>query len=329
MDGTSRAAVLLLGVGEEKAAEVLKHLEPKQVQSIGIAMTKLANVDKTQIEKVVEDFLSVTEQHTSLGVDSEQYVRDMLVTALGEERSGAFIDRILSDNEHGGLNTLKWLDAETVSDIIRGEHPQTIATILTYLESEQAAEVVATFPEEKRIDILLRMSALGSVKPEALNELGKIVEAQLSVHSGGKAASIGGVKSVADLVNFLDSAIETQVLDGIGGVDNELSEQIKENMFVFDNIVDMDGRSVQTLLRDISSETLMIALKGADDRVKEKVFTNMSKRAAELMRDDLEAQAPVKISEVEAAQKEVLASARKLADAGEISLGAKGGEEMV
>lgn len=329
MDGADRAAVLLLGIGEVNAAEVLKHLEPRQVQRVGTAMTGMANVSKEEIEQVVSEFLDQAEQQTSLGVDSEQYVRDMLVAAVGQERATSFLDRILSSQDNSGLATLKWLDARTIADLIRNEHPQIIATILMTLDSELSAEVLSEFPKEKHVDLVLRMSAIDTVKPEALKELGETIEQQLAGKQQGKAASIGGIKSVADIINHLDSSLETNILDTIKESDAALCESIQEKMFVFENLSSIDDRSIQTILREISSDVLLIALKGADIQVRDKIFKNMSKRAAELLMDDLDAKGPVKVSEVEVAQKEILAAARKLAEAGEISLGGKGGEEMI
>jgi flagellar motor switch protein FliG len=292
-------------------------------------MSMLANVSQSKIDDVLDDFLAEAKNQTSFGVDTEEYVRNVLNTALGEIRAKPIIDRILVNEQDGGLNQLKWLEGKTVAEVIRNEHPQITATILTYLDSEQAAEVVKHLIPEKRVDVLMRMCKIDSIKPEALNELGQYIEEQMAGVRTGKATSVGGIKSVADLINYLDGSTESQVLDGIADIDDDISEQIQDKMFVFENINDMDGRSVQSLLRDVSSETLMIALKGGTERVKEKIFSNMSKRAADLLRDDLEAQGPVKVSEVEAAQKEILSSARKLAEAGEISLGSKGGEEMI
>jgi flagellar motor switch protein FliG len=328
-DGIERAAILLLGLGEENASEVIRYLEPRQVQKVGVTMSMLANVSQSKIDDVLDDFLAEAKNQTSFGVDTEEYVRNVLNTALGEIRAKPIIDRILVNEQDGGLNQLKWLEGKTVAEVIRNEHPQITATILTYLDSEQAAEVVKHLVPEKRVDVLMRMCKIDSIKPEALNELGQYIEEQMAGVRTGKATSVGGIKSVADLINYLDGSTESQVLDGIADIDDDISEQIQDKMFVFENINDMDGRSVQSLLRDVSSETLMIALKGGTERVKEKIFSNMSKRAADLLRDDLEAQGPVKVSEVEAAQKEILSSARKLAEAGEISLGSKGGEEMI
>ena len=329
MDGADRAAVLLLGIGEETAARVLKHLEPKQVQRVGAAMTTFASISQDQIEEVVNDFLSESNTQMTMDVDSEAYVRKMLIRAVGEENAMSFLERILSSEDETGLSRLQWIDARSVWDLIRQEHPQIVATILTYLESEQAAEILSYFSEEKRVNLLLRMSAIESVKPEALEQVGKTIEEQLQGKNSSKTAPIGGVKSVADLINYLGGEIETQVLDGIKTINPELCEQIKEKMFIFENLVDMDDRSVQIVLRNVESNSLLIALKGADEKVKNKIFTNMSSRAADLLKDDLEAQGPVKISDVEQAQKEVLAAARKLAESGEITLGSKGGEAMI
>jgi flagellar motor switch protein FliG len=329
MEGSERAAVLLLGLGEGHAAEVIKHLEPKEVQKLGVAMAGLTGINQSQLENVYDGFLTAAEQSGGLSVDSENYVKTMLTKALGESRATSMIDRITSNAEQTGLHALKWLDSATVMDIIRGEHPQIIATILTYLDSEQAANVIAQFPEDKRVDLLVRMSSIEAIKPEALEKLGQIIEAQLAGQKGGKKSSIGGIKSVADVINYLDASVESEVLDGIKGTDETLCESIKEQMFIFENLAEVDGRSIQVLLRDISSDDLILALKGADARVKQKIFSNMSKRAAELMKDDLEAKGPVKVSEVEAAQKEILAVARRLAESGEMNLGGKGGEEMI
>lgn len=327
-DGVERAAILLLGLGEENAAEVIKYLEPRQVQKVGETMSTLANLSQNKIDDVLDEFLAEAKNQTSFGVDSEEYVRNVLTTALGDVRARPIIDRIIVSEQEGGLNQLKWLEGKTVAEVIRNEHPQVIATILTYLDSEQAAEVVKNLPEDKRVDILMRMCTIDSIKPEALSELGQIIDEQMAGVRTGRATSVGGVKSVADLINYLDGSTESMVLEGMNEEDEDIAEQVQDKMFVFENLNEMDGRSIQSLLREVSSESLMIALKGGTERVKEKIFGNMSKRAADLLRDDLDAQGPVKVSEVEAAQKEILSTARKLAEAGEISLGGKG-EEMI
>lgn len=329
MDGIERAAILLLGMGEKNAAEVLKHLEPRQVQKVGMAISTMSSVSKAKMQGVLGEFLTAIEDQTSLTVDAENYLRTILINALGEENAIPFIDRILVSDKDSGLNRLKWLDARLIADVIRNEHPQIIATILIHLDSEQSAEVVGYFASEKRAEVLLRMCTIDTVKPEAISELGHVIEKQLSGQKVGKIASVGGIKSVADVINFLEGSVETEVLDKIHQWDEELCEKIKDKMFVFENLVDMDNRSVQTLLRDVSTEQLMLALKGTTEPVKEKIFGNMSKRASDLLRDDLEMQGPVKVSDVEKAQRDILAIARSLADEGKIALGTKGGDEMI
>lgn len=329
MDGIERAAILLLSMGEENAAEVLRNLEPRQVQKVGMAMSTLSSVSRAKMQTVFVDFVSAIEDQTSLTVDSEEYIRTVLIAALGEEKAIPFIDRILVNDRNSGLNTLKWLDGRLIADVIRNEHPQIIATILIHLDSEQAAEVVKYFSPDKRAEVLLRMCNIDTIKPEALSELGKVIEKQLIGQTMSKSSSIGGVKSVADVINFLEGAMEEEVLEKIKDWDEELGEKIRDKMFVFENITDMDDRSVQTLLRDVSSEQLKLALKGTTETTKEKIFVNMSKRAADLLREDIEVQGPVKVSDVEKAQREILAIARNLAEDGKIALGAIGGEEMI
>lgn len=329
MDGIERAAILLLGMGEKNASEVLKHLEPRQVQKVGMAISTLSSVSKAKMQGVLGEFLTAIEEQTSLTVDAENYLRTVLINALGEEKATPFIDRILVSDKDSGLNRLKWLDARLIADVIRNEHPQIIATILIHLDSEQAAEVVSFFSTDKRAEVLLRMCTIDTVKPEAISELGHVIEKQLSGQKVGKTASVGGIKSVADVINFLDGSQEEELLKKINEWDQELCDKIKDKMFVFENLVDMDNRSVQTLLRDVPNEQLMLALKGTTEPVKEKIFANMSKRAADLLRDDLEMQGPVKVSEVEKAQRDILAIARSLAEEGKIALGTKGGEEMI
>lgn len=329
MDGIERAAILLLSMGEENASEILRHLEPRQVQKVGMAMSTMSSVSRAKMQNVFIDFMSAIEEQTSLTVDSEEYLRTILIAALGEEKAIPFIDRILVSDKDSGINRLKWLDARLIADVIRNEHPQIIATILIHLDSEQAAEVVSYFSADKRAEVLLRMCSIETVKPEAISELGKVLEKQLTGQTVGKSSSVGGVKSVADVINFLDGSMEEEVLEKIKDWDEELGEKIRDKMFVFENIADMDDRSIQTLLRDITSEQLKLALKGTTETTKEKIFTNMSKRAADLLREDLEVLGPVKVSDVEKSQREILAIARNLAEDGKIALGAKGGEEMI
>ncbi|MDR3441425.1 MAG: flagellar motor switch protein FliG [Legionella sp.] len=329
MDGIERAAILLLSMGEKNAAEVLRHLEPKQVQKVGVAMTTLSTVTKAKMQNVLMDFTNAIGDQTSLTIDTEHYLRTVLIEALGLEKATPFIDRILVSDKDSGLNRLKWLDGRLIADVIRNEHPQIIATILIHLDSEQAAEVVSYFSIEKRSEVLLRMCNIDTVKPEAISELGQVIEKQLSGQKVSKSASIGGIKSVADVINYFDGAMEDEVLNKIKDWDHDLSEKIRDKMFVFENLIDMDDRSVQTLLRDVPPELLKLALKGTTEPTKEKIYANMSKRAADLLREDIELQGPVKVVDVERAQRDILGIAKSMAEDGKIALGAKGGDEMI
>lgn len=324
-----KAAILLLSLGESDAATVLRLLNPKEVQRVGIAMTQMTNVHREQIEQVMSEFVELVRDQTSLGVGSDGYIRRMLTQALGEDKAGGLIDRILTGESTNGLDSLKWMEARDVADVIRYEHPQIQAIVVAYLDPDQAGGVLSCFDDKTRLDIILRVSSLNTVQPAALRELNTILEKQFSGSSTTTRATLGGVKRAADIMNFLDNSMEEPLMEAIRSVDSDLSAKIEDLMFVFDNINDIDDRGIQALLREVSSDVLVLALKGAEDGLKAKVFKNMSKRAAELLKDDLDSKGPVRLSEVEAAQKEVLAIARRMADAGEIVLGGKGGDEMI
>ncbi len=323
-----QAAVLLMSLGEGDAAEILKHLGPKEVQRLGTAMTHLSNVQQMEVEAVLSNFLDEVRTLTGLGMSSDGYIRSMLVTALGEDKANGLIDRILLGGNTTGLDTLKWMEARSVADIIRNEHPQIQAIVIAYLDSDQSAEILSFFQDKVRLDIMMRVAALDTVQPSALQELNNILEKQFSGNAGSQTKTMGGVKVAAEIVNNLDSSLSNELLESISDVDEDLGTQIQDLMFVFDNLVDVDDRGIQALLREVSSDILIIALKGADNDLQEKIFKNMSKRAAELLRDDLETKGPVKLSEVENSQKEILVIARRMADAGEINLGG-GGEQML
>lgn len=328
MSKLEQAAILLMSLGESDAAEVLKHMGPKEVQKIGAVMASVQNVQQEQVEVVLSNFLDEVRTLTGLGVGNDSYIRNMLVSALGEDKANSLVDRILVGGNTTGLDTLKWMDARSVADIIRHEHPQIQTIVAAYLDGDHAAEVLSYLSPRMRLDILMRVSALENIQPAALIELNNILESQFSGNSNSQAKDMGGVKVAADIMNNFDSTLESEVMDGIRDIDEDLGEQIQDLMFVFENLKDVEDQGIQALLREVSSDILIVALKGADDKLQEKIFGNMSKRAAELLRDDLEASGPKKISEVEAAQREILIIARKLADAGEIVLGGSG-EQML
>ncbi|MBB1075442.1 flagellar motor switch protein FliG [Rhodoferax sp. 4810] len=326
---SEQAAIFMMSLGEGSAAEVLRHMEPKEVQKIGTAMASLDRVSRTDIDQVIHAFLQAVQELTSLGVGADDYVRKMLQSALGDEKAAGLIDRILVGRDSKGLEALKWLDPRAIADMIRHEHPQIVAIVLSHLDPDQAAETLLFLPDRMQSDIVLRIATLDGVQPSALLELDEVLERQLSGKNTTKSSMIGGVRTAANILNYMDSSKESIVMEGITQVDEDLAERIQELMFVFGNLIDVDDRGIQTLLREVSTEVLVLAIKGADDDLKDKIFRNMSKRAGEMLREDLEARGPVRLSEVEAAQKDILAIARKLSEAGEIVLGAKGAEAMV
>jgi len=323
--GTERAAILLLTLGEQEAAQVLKHMGAKEVQRIGTAMSKLANVSREEVQGVVTQFTSVVETQTSVGVGADEFLRKVLVDALGQDKAASIIDRINIGRSTKGLEALKWMDARAVSELIRLEHPQIIAIVLAYLDPDQSAEVLTHLPANMRSDIVVRIATLDGVQPSAINELDDIMEKQFAGKAGGgKTSTMGGAKAAANIINLLEPSQESMIMEQIAKADQQLGARIQDLVFVFDNLLEIDDRSMQELMRQVPSDRLLLALKGADENLKEKIFKNMSQRAAEMLKDDLEAKGPVRLSEVEGAQKEILQIARKLADAGTIALAGKG-----
>lgn len=324
--GTERAAILLLTLGENEAAQVLKHMGAKEVQRIGTAMAKLVNVSREEVRGIISEFAQTVESQTSVGVGADEFLRKVLVDALGQDKAASIIDRINIGRSTKGLEALKWMDPRAVAELIRLEHPQIIAIVLAYLDPDQSAEILASLPANVRPDVVARIATLDGVQPSALTELDDIMEKQFAGKSAGKTSVLGGAKAAANIINFLEPSQESALMEQIEKSDEALAARIQDLVFVFDNLIGLDDRSMQELLRQVPAEKLLLALKGADDGLKEKIFKNMSQRAAEMLRDDLEAKGPVRLSEVEAAQKEILQTARKLAEAGTIALGGKGEE---
>lgn len=327
--GAERVAIFMMSLGEECAAELLRHMGPKEVQKIGGAMASLDRVTRSDIDAVLKEFSELIQDQTALGIGADDYVRSVLRSALGDEKAAGLIDRILIGRNSKGLEALKWLDPRAIAEMIRHEHPQIVAIVLSHLDPDQSAETLAHLPERMQSDLILRIATLDGVQPAALQELDEILESQLSGKSTAKSSMIGGVQTAANILNFMEGSRESSIMEGVRQVDEDLSERIQELMFVFANLVDVDDRGIQTLLREVTTESLVLALKGAEDELKDKIFKNMSKRAAEMLREDLENKGPVRVSDVETAQKEILAVARRLADSGEIVLAGKGGEAML
>ncbi|KAF0193044.1 MAG: flagellar motor switch protein FliG [Gammaproteobacteria bacterium] len=327
--GLQKAAILLMAIGEQEAAEIMKHMEPREVQKLGSAMSRLRNIAKEEVDSVINSFVDTVERQASIGHQSDEYVRSVIAKALGEEKAEAITDRILSHSTVSGLEQLKWLDARTVAGILANEHRQIVAIVLSYLESDQAAGVLAHFPDDARHEVIMRIATLDAVHPAAIEELNRIMETQFATDKFAPASSYGGLKTAADVLNYLDVSSLEAIIAKIKEMEPDLGAQLEDLMFVFEDLMEVDDRGIQALMREVSTDALVIALKGTSDGIKQKIFANMSKRAAEMLREDLEAKGPVKVSEVELAQKEIISVARRLAESGEISLGGKGGEEYV
>ena len=328
-DGARQAAILLLTLGEQDAAEVLKHLSARDVQAVGSAMAGLTSVSRDEVEQVLNRLNEDVGRQTAFGVGTEEYIRKVLTNALGESKAGGLIDRILLGRSSKGLESLKWMESRAIAELINLEHPQIIALVLAHLEPDQAAEVLGYLPPRTRSDAVMRIATLDGVQPHALNELDEIMERQFSGNSTKlKSANVGGLKAAADILNAMETSREAELMSAIRTQDATLGGRIEELMFVFDDLAEIDDRSMQVLLREVPSARLTVALKGAEPAMREKIFANMSKRAADMLRDDLEVAGPVRVSEVDAAQKEVLMIARRLADAGQLTL-AGGGDDFV
>ena len=325
-EGVEKSALLLLSLGSDEAASVLKHLGPREVQKLGMAMAQLRSQPRTKVDPLLAELETHCKQGSPIEADEEQ-IRIMLTKALGDERAAHVISRVLQGKDTAGIESLKWMDASTAADLIKNEHPQIIATILVHLEHDQAGEILKQFPDRLRNDVVLRIATLDGVQPAALHELNEALSRTLSGATSVKKAAMGGVRHAADILNFVGAAAETAVIDNVREYDPDLAQKILDEMFVFDNLIDIDDRGIQTMLREVQSDALVIALKGAQEEMREKIFKNMSQRAAEMLREDLESRGPVRLSEVEAEQKEILKVVRRLAEEGQIMLGGKGGDD--
>ncbi len=325
LKGVEKAAVVLMALGEDHAAEILRHLDPRELHKIGVAMTTLTRINREQISEIVQTFNEEVHEQISLVLDSENFVRGVLTRAVGREKAKGILEHIFDGETRSGVDSLKWMDARAIAGGLRDEHPQVVALVLSSLRVEQAAEIVGLLPAPLRDEALLRVATLGEVPSGALEELNELIEKQVMGNINAAAtAKIGGPKRAAEILGRLDGEVEGQILDKIKEADADLGERIEEMMVVFENLLGVSDRDIQTLLREVSSEVLLVALRGAEEAVRAKIMGNMSKRAAELLRDDLEAMPPVKLSDVENAQKEIMNAAKRLAEAGEITLGSKG-----
>lgn len=327
--GIKKAAILMLALGEDEAVEVMKYLGPREVQKLGSAMSSMKAVTTDELESVLQEFRLRTKTNTSFGLDSDDYIRNVLTKALGDDKATSLLNRILGAREARGIESLKWMDADAVAELIQNEHPQIIATILVYLEPDQASAILTLLSERLRNDVMLRIATLEGVQPGALRDLNEVLTQLLSGADAFTQSSRGGVEAAAEILNYLDDSVEASVSSHIRETDADLAQRIQDKMFAFDHLVDLDDRAVQSLLREVHSETLIVAMKGASEELKDKIFKNMSGPAAEILRDDLEAKGPVRLSRVEAEQREILHLVQRLAEQGQIVLEGRGARGLV
>ncbi len=327
--GLNDAAIFLMSLGEEEAAEVFKHFSPKEVQKLGETIAKITSVSRERVDEVVAKFATAAAAQSLIVSDTGNYVRAVLKRALGDDKASLLIDRILQGGDVSGIESLKWMDPLSVAELMRNEHPQIVAAILVHLDYEQSAAVLKQLPDRQRNEVLLRVATMEGIQPMALKDLNEVL---FNVLAGGdkvRKASLGGIKATAEIVNLLGSNIEAVVLESIRAHDPDLAQKITDKMFVFDDIIKLDDKAIQLVLKEVSSEALIPALKGASGELKEKILANMSSRAADTLREDLDSRGPMRLSEVEAQQKEILKTVRRLADEGQIVIGGGGEEAFV
>ena len=327
MSGSQRAAVLMLLLGEQQAAEIVKFLDPKEVQSLGGAMVSVADLSQEAVNQVLDDFVMTIKKQTSIGLGTTDYVEKVFKRALGDDKAASVLGRILPGQSTKGLDILQWMDARSIADMIRGEHPQVCAIILSVLEHEVAADVLLFLPEENRSEVIQRVASLETVQPSAMAELEAIMKKQFSSSSSAASSSFGGIKAAAKIMNATKTALEAQVMGGLEKLDAELMMKIQDNMFTFDNLLSVDSKGIQVLMRNVEPDMLMIALKGANEGVRDKFLENMSTRARGMFVDDMNAKGLLRIADVEDAQKTIMRIARKLSDSGDLVLG--GGADFV
>jgi flagellar motor switch protein FliG len=329
LGGTQRAAILLMSLGEQDAANVLKQLDAREVQKLGIAMAELKEVSREQMTSVLDKFIGIADSKANIAGGSQDYVRRVLTQAVGKQKADMLLDRVSTGHTGQGIEALKWMEAKAVAQIISGEHPQIAAIVLSHLEAEQSAAIMPLLSDDFRTEVLMRIASLNEVPQTALTELDQLVEKQANVKPPAPLRRVGGARTVANILNAMEKDKSGEEMGKIEKSDAGMHQQIKDLLFIFDNLLDVDDRGIQALLREVGSDTLAVALRGAEPDVQDKILKNMSKRAAEILKDDMEARGPVKLADVEAAQKEIIVIAQRLAEEGTISLGGKGAGEFV
>ena len=327
--GLENAAILLMSLGEEDAAEVFKHLAPKEVQKLGETIARMKSISRERVDGVLASFSKVAGEQSMLVANTDDYVKTVLRKALGDDKADILLDRILQGSDISGIESLRWMDPQSVAELLRNEHPQIVAAILVHLDVDQASDVLKLFAERQRHEVLIRIATLDGIQPSALKDLNDVMSKVLAGSDKIRKASLGGAKTAAGMINLMGNSVETAVLDYIRETDNDLAQKIMDNMFTFDDLETIDDKGIQALLKEIQSESLVVALKGAKPEMRDKIFRNMSTRAAETLREDLEARGPVRVSDVESEQKEMLKVVRRLADEGQIVLSAGADDDFL
>ncbi len=329
LTGTQKSAILMMLVGEDEATEILKNLSPREVQHLGASMYSVQGLDQDTVNLVLDEFLAIIKEQTSLGLGAGNYIRNVMTKALGDERAQSVLSRITPTSTERPIEILDWMDARSISELILDEHPQIIALIISYLDHGQASDVLAQLPEEAQADVITRVATLQTVQPEALRELEIVMQRKFQANTSLRASQVGGVPAAAKIMNFLTQDIEARIMSALKDNDEDLMVAIQESMFVFDNLIMSDDKSMQIIIRSVDNEDLVLALKGADEPLSEKILSCMSTRAAANIKDELDALGPVRLTEVQEAQKRIINVARRLSDEGSIVLAGRGGDDFV
>ena len=329
LTGTQKSAILMMLLGEAEASEIIRNLSPKEVQHLGSAMYSVQGLDQETVNKVLDEFLEIIKEQTSLGLGSDSYIRNVMTKALGNDKAQSVLGRITPMSSNRPIEILDWMDARAIAEMVLDEHPQIISLIVSYLEPSVGADVMNMLPVDLQADVIRRVATLETVQPDALRELEVVMQQKFAANTSLRASQVGGVKAAAALMNFTQQDTEQRIMKVLGKDDKDLMQAIQENMFLFENLIESDDRSLQTLLRSVETEDIVVAMKGADEALRDKLFACMSSRAAANIMDEMEALGPVRLTEVQDAQKAIINVARRLSDEGAIVLAGRGGDDFV
>ena len=329
LTGTQKSAILMMLLGEDEASEIIRNLSPKEVQHLGSAMYSVQGLDQDTVNRVLDEFLAIIKEQTSLGLGSDGYIRNVMTKALGNDKAQSVLGRITPVSSDRPIEILDWMDARAIAEMVMDEHPLIISLIISYLDPSVGADVMNMLPADLQADVIRRVATLETVQPDALRELEVVMKQKFAANTSLRASQVGGVKAAAALMNFTQQDTEQRIMKTLGKDDKDLMQAIQENMFLFENLMGSDDRSLQTLLRSVETEDIVVALKGADDALRDKLFSCMSSRAAANIMDEMEALGPVRLTEVQDAQKAIINVARRLSDEGAIVLAGRGGDDYV